>query len=62
MFKWWKNPGALAGDIGNKVADTAVFDFSKADAAGLGTAAGFNFQLPAMDADKYMFIYKNCIG
>lgn len=39
----WKNPGALAGNIGNKVADTAVFDFSKADAAGLGTAAGFNF-------------------
>lgn len=54
----WKNPGALAGDIGNKVADTAVFDFSKADAAGLGTAAGFNFQLPAMDADKYMSFTK----
>lgn len=54
----WKNPGALAGNIGNKVADTAVFDFSKADAAGLGTAAGFNFQLPAMDADKYMSFTK----
>lgn len=54
----YKNPGALAGDIGNKVADTAVFDFSKADAAGLGTAAGFNFQLPAMDADKYMSFTK----
>lgn len=54
----WKNPGALAGDIGNKVADTAVFDFSKADAAGLGTAAGFNFQLPTMDADKYMSFTK----
>lgn len=54
----WKKPGALAGDIGNKVADTAVFDFSKADAAGLGTAAGFNFQLPAMDADKYMSFTK----
>lgn len=54
----WKNPGALAGDIGNKVADTAVFDFSKADAAGLGTVAGFNFQLPAMDADKYMSFTK----
>lgn len=52
------NPGALAGNIGNKVADTAVFDFSKADAAGLGTAAGFNFQLPAMDADKYMSFTK----
>ena len=54
----WKNPGVLAGNIGNKVADTAVFDFSKADAAGLGTAAGFNFQLPAMDADKYMSFTK----
>lgn len=54
----WKNPGALAGNIGNKVADTAVFDFSKADAAGLGTAAGFNFQLSAMDADKYMSFTK----
>lgn len=54
----WKNPGALVGNIGNKVADTAVFDFSKADAAGLGTAAGFNFQLPAMDADKYMSFTK----
>lgn len=54
----YTNPGALAGNIGNKVADTAVFDFSKADAAGLGTAAGFNFQLPAMDADKYMSFTK----
>lgn len=54
----WTNPGVLAGNIGNKVADTAVFDFSKADAAGLGTAAGFNFQLPAMDADKYMSFTK----
>lgn len=54
----WANPGVLAGNIGNKVADTAVFDFSKADAAGLGTAAGFNFQLPAMDADKYMSFTK----
>ncbi len=54
----YTNPGVLAGNIGNKVADTAVFDFSKADAAGLGTAAGFNFQLPAMDADKYMSFTK----
>ena len=52
------NPGVLAGTIGNKIADTAVFDLSKADAAGLGTAAGFNFQLPAMDADKYLSITK----
>ena len=52
----YTNPGVLAGTIGNKIADTAVFDLSKADAAGLGTAAGFNFQLPAMDADKYISI------
>ena len=54
----YTNPGVLAGTIGNKIADTAVFDLSKADAAGLGTAAGFNFQLPAMDADKYLSITK----
>ena len=52
----YTNPGVLAGTIGNKIADTAVFDLSKADAAGLGTAAGFNFQLQAMDADKYISI------
>ena len=54
----YTKPGVLAGTIGNKIADTAVFDLSKADAAGLGTAAGFNFQLPAMDADKYLSITK----
>ena len=54
----YTNPGVLAGTIGNKIADTAVFDLSKADAAGLGTAAGFNFQLSAMDADKYLSITK----
>ena len=54
----YTNPGVLAGTIGNKIADTAVFDLSKADAAGLGTAAGFNFQLTAMDADKYLSITK----
>ena len=54
----YTNPGVLAGTIGNKIAYTAVFDLSKADAAGLGTAAGFNFQLPAMDADKYLSITK----
>ncbi len=29
----YTNPGVLAGTIGNKIADTAVFDLSKADAA-----------------------------
>ena len=52
----YTNPGVLLGTIGNKIADTAVFDLSKADVAGLANAAGFNFQLPAMDADKYIAI------
>ena len=52
----YTNPGVLKGTFGNRVADTAVFKLKEANLAELSTAAGFNFQLEAMDEDKYMAI------
>ncbi len=53
------NPGILKGNLGNKIADTATFDFSVAEKpAEIGLAAGFNLQLEKMDADKYISITK----
>ena len=54
----YTNPGVCKGNLGNKVADTATFDFTADDvvAADLSQAAGFNLQLEKMDADKYLAI------
>lgn len=54
----YTNPGVCKGNLGNKVADVATFDFTADDvvAADLSQAAGFNLQLEKMDADKYLAI------